>query len=261
MKHSFFKQVLYPSKNDCDPPKQQLFEELIKFARDYKRLAEFLLILLTPEQTTTIVITTDQPTSCPRCHTCPCIPYITTTTVAVLEYITCNMKSSAFATPDTLIKPFFNDTNTTRFSGSLWSLASLQTRSTSRKAWTRSDMRDLECLPRSCGPLWSYDLVAAQNETTKVYDFQLLSMETLTAQHECNEGCCGSQGPLQLQGDPWRKLYQVVQQNWSAILSYMPGVYRCIAKSDMEWHEGVSCGVGYIDVASINLQNPQWQKT
>ncbi|EFJ35023.1 hypothetical protein SELMODRAFT_404780 [Selaginella moellendorffii] len=64
-------------------------------------------------------------TSCLRCHTSPCIPYITTTTV--LKYITCSMKSSTFAMPETPIQPFFNDTrNATRFSRSLQSLASLQ---------------------------------------------------------------------------------------------------------------------------------------
>ncbi|EFJ33915.1 hypothetical protein SELMODRAFT_406215 [Selaginella moellendorffii] len=214
--------------------------------------------------------------------------------------LACNMKSSAFATPDTLMQPFFNHTSyTTRFSGSLRSLASLQTRSTSHKAWTRSDMRDLECLPRSCGPLWSYDLVAAQNETTKVYDFQpphqllitvtntgkmlihwnpwfnglamsrsVLSSEANsssttslwihTSQHERNEGRCGSQGPLQLQGDPWRKLYQSCSDLGDshfdlAVESFGDSV-------DMEWREGVSCGVGYIDVAGINLQKPSVAK-
>ncbi|EFJ05232.1 hypothetical protein SELMODRAFT_431735, partial [Selaginella moellendorffii] len=96
----------------------------------------------------------------------------------------------------------------------------------------------------------------------------LLSMEPLTAQHERNKGRCGSQGPLHLQGDPWRKLYQSCSDSHFdlAVESFGDSAARqgvgktslhyALMGQDMEWHEGVSCGVGDIDVAGINLQKP-----
>ncbi|XP_024519170.1 laccase-10 [Selaginella moellendorffii] len=89
-------------------------------------------ILLTPGQTTNVVITADQPCARYFMSAVPYmsaqhVPYTPTAATAVLEYIACDMKSSTFATPETPIQPFFNDTSyATRFSGSLRSLASSQ---------------------------------------------------------------------------------------------------------------------------------------
>ncbi|EFJ12237.1 hypothetical protein SELMODRAFT_425613 [Selaginella moellendorffii] len=141
---------------------------------------------------------------------------------------------------------------------SLRSLASLHTRSTSCKAWTRSDKCDLECLPHSCGPLWSYDLVAAQNETTKVYDFQVVSSTDIGIDRWSWELAINSDNVLCSSQPPhWLLITSCSGLGNShfdlAVESFGDSV-------DMEWHEGVSCSIGYIDVADINVQIGSMQK-